>query len=131
MVVGSWAQNLANVWVLTAVCTSPLGKRAYRKTRENKELEASLCATVHTRNAFALVGGYSPHQRVFGTQIQVPGGNLSDEWREVDIAAVSAVEAGDARPNDETNAIRDMPLAICDEGVPEQTSTEIDETACF
>eukprot|EP00971_Amphidinium_carterae_P301707 5993898-Amphidinium_carterae.4 len=52
---------------------------------QDKELEEILCATVHAKNAYSLVGGYSPHQRKFGV----------DEWREVDIADMSALEAGD------------------------------------
>eukprot|EP00971_Amphidinium_carterae_P350976 6491835-Amphidinium_carterae.1 len=56
--------------------------RMSQPPKDKEELEELLCATVHAKNAFSLVGGYSPHQRVFGTQLQLPGGNLGDEWRE-------------------------------------------------
>eukprot|EP00971_Amphidinium_carterae_P113979 2258445-Amphidinium_carterae.1 len=64
--------------------------------RNRDELEELLVATVQAKNAYTLVGGFSPFQRVFGTQLHLPGGNFGDEWREHEIATMSAIEAGDA-----------------------------------
>ena len=57
------------------------------------ELISECC---QAKNRFSLVGGFSPAQRVFGTQIRVPGCNFGDETRPEDIGVLSALESGDA-----------------------------------
>ena len=59
------------------------------------ELEELLAECCQAKNRFSLVGGFSPTQRVFGTQLRVPGANFSDELRGQDISIMSALESGD------------------------------------
>ena len=61
-------------------------------TEELEELIAECC---QAKNRYTLVGGFSPCQRVFGTQLRVPGCNMGDEQQPPDISTMSAIESGD------------------------------------
>ena len=63
-----------------------------RSLEEVEELMSECCSA---KNRFTLVGGFSPYQRVFGTQLRLPGLNLGDELQSSDIGAMSALESGD------------------------------------
>ena len=65
------------------------------KLASRDDWEELLQACTEAKNRYSLVGGYSPYQRVFGTQLRIPGGNLGDEVQPPDIAIMSAMEAGD------------------------------------
>ena len=61
--------------------------------REEREELLQACNTA--KNRYSLVGGFSPYQRVFGTQLRILGGNIGEENDPADIAVRSALEAGD------------------------------------
>ena len=60
-----------------------------------EELEEIVAACCQAKNQFSLSGGFSPAQRVFGTQLRVPGSNFPVEQRGTDYGVMSALEGND------------------------------------
>ena len=63
--------------------------------RDIEDFDELLQEACHAKNRFSLKGGYSPTQRVFGTQLRVPGANFGDEHDYPSIGTMSGLEAGD------------------------------------
>ena len=57
-----------------------------------EELLSECCSA---KNRYTLAGGFSPYQRVFGTQLRLRGHNFGDGCEQTDIGAMSALERGD------------------------------------
>ena len=62
----------------------------------HEDMEELLSECCQAKNRYTLVGGFSPVQRVFGTQTRILGCNLGDELQSEDISTMSAVESGDS-----------------------------------
>eukprot|EP00971_Amphidinium_carterae_P173220 3434410-Amphidinium_carterae.2 len=65
--------------------------------RSLEEMQELLTAACTAKNRFSMVGGHAPYQRVFGSQMRIPGTNLGDELDDADVGMMSAMEAGESQ----------------------------------
>eukprot|EP00971_Amphidinium_carterae_P335909 6472001-Amphidinium_carterae.4 len=61
-----------------------------------EELDELLTACALAKNRYSLVGGFSPHRRVFRSQLRIPGLNQNDELDARDMAVMSGMQADDS-----------------------------------